>query len=284
MSDLSGKTVLVTGANSGIGLETSVQLAQRGANVVMVARDPGRGAAALEQVKRRSGSQSVSLLLCDFSSQASIRALAEEYRRRHDRLDVLVNNAGLVNDKRRVTEDGLEQTFAVNHLGYFLLTNLLLDLLLESAPSRVVVVASRGHRPGDLDFDNLQYENGGYGVMKAYSRSKLANVLFANELARRVGSRGVTVNSLHPGMVATHIWSGAPFFARPFLALGKRLFMLSAEEGARRVVQLAADPDLEGRGGQYFEDYKPVKPSRLARDESLAARLWAVSEKLVGLA
>lgn len=283
MSDLAGKTFLVTGASSGIGLEASVKFARRGADVVLVARDRTRGEAALASVKSRSGSGTVSLLLHDLSSLAGVRALAEEFRAKHPRLDVLVNNAGGVSDRRRVTADGFEQTFAVNHLAPFLLTNLLLDRLKASTPARVVVVASIGHRRGTMDFDDLHFEKGGYAIMAAYGRSKLANILFANELARRLAGTGVVANSLHPGAVATNIWSGAPWFTKPALAIAK-LFMSSPEQGGDTIVHVAASPETATTTGAYFEKNKPVKPSRPARDEAVAKRLWEISEKLTGLA
>lgn len=280
--DVRDKTVLITGATSGIGLEASVALARLGARMVLVGRDPARTHAAVADVRSRSGSKEVSHLLCDFSSQAAIRKLAETFLAQHDRLHVLINNAGGVNKQRRLTVDGIETTFAVNHLGYFLLTNLLLDLIVRSAPARIVTVASIGHRSGTLDFDDLGYEHG-YGLMRAYTRSKLANVLFANELARRLEGKDVTSNSLHPGRVATNIWSRAPFWAKPFIYLLRWPFFLSPEEGAKAIVQLAADPGLEGVTGTYFEFHKPVAPAPLARDEALARRLWQVSADLVHL-
>jgi retinol dehydrogenase-14 len=279
---LSGKTILITGATNGIGLEAAVELARRGARIVMVGRDPQRTEAAVAGVQTRSGSRDVSHLLCDFSSQASIRALAQDVLGRLDRLDVLVNNAGGVNKARRLTVDGVEMTFAVNHLGYFLLTNLLLDLLKRSAPARVVTVASIGHRRGTLDFADLGYERG-YAIMRAYTRSKLANVLFAAELARRLAGTGVTSNSLHPGSVATNIWSGAPTWAKPLIAILYRPFFLTVEEGAATIVQLAAAPELEGVTGKYFEKGVAVPPAPLAQDEALAKRLWDVSAAMVGL-
>jgi NAD(P)-dependent dehydrogenase (short-subunit alcohol dehydrogenase family) len=283
MERLDGKTALITGATSGIGLEASVQLAARGARVVMVGRDPAKGARMVEEVQRRSGSNDVALLLCDFAVQADIRRLAADYLAAEPRLDILINNAGSVSDRRRVTADGLEQTFAVNHLGYFLLTNLLLDRLIASAPSRVVNVASVGHKHGDLDFDNLQYEHGGYSIMKAYGRSKLANVLFTAELARRLEGKGVTVNCLHPGAVATAIWSRAPWYARPILAVAKKL-MVTPEEGGARVVHLAASEEVAGRSGGYYEKNRLVTPAPRAQDVALAKQLWDVSARLVQLA
>lgn len=280
--DVRGKTILLTGGTSGIGREAAVALARRGARVVLVGRDPGRIAEAVADVQARSGSAEVSHLLCDFSSQAEIRRLAEAVLAHHDRLHVLVNNAGAVNKTRRLTVDGIETTFAVNHLGYFLLTHLLRGLLVRSAPARVVTVASIGHRSGTLDFADLGYERG-YRVMRAYARSKLANVLFAAELARRLAGTGVTSNSLHPGRVATHIWSGAPTWTKPLIFLLLRPTMLSPAKGAETVVQLAASPELEGVTGKYFEKGVPVAPSPLAQDEALARRLWEVSEEMVGL-
>ncbi|HEY0510903.1 MAG TPA: SDR family oxidoreductase [Thermoanaerobaculia bacterium] len=277
-----GKTILITGATNGIGLEAAVALARVGDRIIMVGRDPGRTEAAVAGVIARSGSGDVSHLLCDFSSQASIRALAGEILARLDRLDVLINNAGGVHKARQLTVDGIEATFAVNHLGYFLLTNLLCGLLVRSAPARVVTVASAAHRQGTLDFEDLGYERG-YRIMRAYSRSKLANVLFAAELARRLAGTSVTSNSLHPGTVATNIWSGAPAWAQPLIRILVRPFMISPEEGGATLVQLAAAPELEGVTGQYFEKGVAVAPAPLARDEALAQRLWDVSARLVGL-
>ncbi|MFN7974686.1 MAG: SDR family NAD(P)-dependent oxidoreductase [Acidobacteriota bacterium] len=236
--DVRGKTILITGATSGIGLEAAVELARRGAEIVMIGRDARKTEASVADVAGRSGSTTVSHELCDFSSQKAIRRLAESFRARHARLDVLVNNAGGVHKTRTLTEDGIEATFAVNHLGYFLLTSLLLDLAIASAPSRIVTVASVGHRQGTMDFGDLCFERG-YFIMRAYARSKLANVLFASELARRLAGKGVTSNSLHPGPVATNIWSGAPAWAKPIIAVAFRPFFISSAAGAERIVQLA---------------------------------------------
>jgi NAD(P)-dependent dehydrogenase (short-subunit alcohol dehydrogenase family) len=281
--DLKGKTVLLTGGTNGIGLEASVELARRGATLVIVGRDPGRTERALAEIKQRSGSNDVTALLCDFSSQAQIRKLAADFRAQHDRLDVLVNNAGAVHAQRSLTEDGIEATFAVNHLGYFLLTNLLEDLVVKSAPSRIVSVASRAHYRSTLDFDDLGYAKGGYTTMGAYSRSKLANVLFSNELARRLAGKGVTVNCLHPGVVATGIWAKSPKWAQPIIAILRPLFFISAEQGGKTITQLAADAEGATQTGQYFSDGKLAKAGRQARDEALAKRLWDVSTQLTGL-
>jgi NAD(P)-dependent dehydrogenase (short-subunit alcohol dehydrogenase family) len=279
---LSGKVVLVTGASAGIGLEASAKLAEIGAELLLVARDRARGERAAAAVASRSPSKAVSLMLCDFASQAQIRALAARVMTTHPRLHVLVNNAGSVNARREVTEDGLERTFAVNHLGPFLLTNLLLEALAPSRPARVVTVASAAHRDGTMPFDDLQFERGGYSILRAYARSKLANVLFTTELARRLAGSGVTANCLHPGTVATDIWSHAPRYAQPFLAVAK-MFMSTVEQGAGTIVYLAADPEVDGQTGGYYERNRKVRPSRLAQDDDLAARLWKHSAALTGL-
>jgi NAD(P)-dependent dehydrogenase (short-subunit alcohol dehydrogenase family) len=187
-----------------------------------------------------------------------------------------------VHRRRSVTADGIETTFATNHLGYFLLTNLLRDLIVKSAPARVVTVASIGHRHGTMDFDDLGYARG-YGLRKAYERSKLANVLFARELARRLAGSGVTSNSVHPGSVATDIWADIPSWTKPLVAIFLRPSFLTPEQGGAAVVQLAASPELEGVTGQYFEKGRAVAASRLAQDDALARRLWDVSEKLTNL-
>jgi retinol dehydrogenase 14 len=281
-SPVSGKTALVTGATSGIGLEASVKLAAMGAELVLVARDRAKGEAALAAVKRRSGSGAVSLMLCDFASLGQIRGLAAEIVANRPRLDILVNNAGSVSVRREMTEDRIERTFAVNHLGPFLLTNLLLGALKRSAPARVITVSSVAHRRADMPFDNLQFENGGYSIMRAYSRSKLGNVLFTAELARRLAGTGVTANCLHPGAVATSIWSHGPWYAQPLVAVAT-LFMISPAKGADTIVYLAASPEVEGLTGGYYERNRKVPPAQLAQDEAIARRLWELSAGLAGL-
>lgn len=279
MADLKNKTVLVTGATSGIGLEACVQLASMGADLVMVARDRAKGEAATADVEKRARARRPSLMLCDFASQKSIRALVDELRKSRSRLHILVNNAGSVTANRELTEDGIERTFAVNHLGYFLLTNLLLDVLKKSAPARVVNVASINHLVATMDFDDLGFEKG-YFITNAYNRSKLGNVLFTRELARRLQGTGVTVNCLHPGAVSTNIWSHAAWWARPFLSIAK-LFMVAPKRGGDAIVFLATSPEVEGMTGGYYERNRLALPSRLARDDALAAKLWDVSAKMV---
>jgi retinol dehydrogenase 14 len=281
-SPLAGKTVLATGATSGIGWEASVSFARMGARLIMIGRDASKTAQKVEEVRQRSGSRTVESLLCDFSSQAQVRRLAQEFRDRYDKLHVLVNNAGTAFTKRTLTADGIESTFAVNYLGPFLFTNLLLDVLKDSAPARVIVVSSSGHYSGTMDFNDLGFEHG-YQVMRAYGRSKLAAVLFTRELAKRLMGAEVTVNALHPGAVATNIWDRAPAYTRPIFSLAKRLFMISPAAGAETIVYLATSPEVEGKTGLYFEKNRPKSPSRLAQDDALAQRLWAESARLVRL-
>jgi NAD(P)-dependent dehydrogenase (short-subunit alcohol dehydrogenase family) len=281
--DIRGKTVLITGGTSGIGLEAAVQLAKKGAVVAIVGRDRAKTEACAAEIVSRGGGGAVQTFLCDFSSQKSIRALAEAVRAGLPRIDVLVNNAGGVHKARRVSEDGIEMTFAVNHLGYFLFTNLVLDIVVRSAPSRIVSVASVAHRRGTLDFEDLGFSKGGYSITAAYSRSKLANVLFASELSRRLAGKGVTSNSLHPGSVATNIWSGAPLWAKPIIFLALRPFFLSAEEGGETIVRLVAEPSMDGVTGQYFEGKEASVPAPLGTDEGAAKRLWDASAKMVSL-
>ncbi len=280
------QVVLITGATSGIGYEAAITIASLrtagvGPRVVIVGRSPEKTARCLEEVRQASGSERVESLLCDFESLASIRALAAAFRHRYERLDILLNNAGTIYASRRLTRDGFEATFAVNHLGYFLLTNLLLDLVQASAPARIVSVASAGHHRGTMDLADLHFERG-YSTTAAYCRSKLANVLFTRELARRTAGSGVTVTCLHPGTVSTGIWDHAPRWAGPILWLPRKL-LLSQKQGASTLVHAATDPSVEGVTGVYFERKAPVRPSALALDDGLAARLWAASEAMTGL-
>jgi retinol dehydrogenase 14 len=283
--DLTGKTVLVTGANNGIGKETAVALAAMGATVVMTSRDPAKGDAARAEAIERSGSEKVELMMADFASLESIRNLAADFKASHDRLDVLVNNAGAYNATRSETSDGFETTFGVNHLGYFLLTNLLLDTLRASAPSRIVNVSSRAHLRSTMDFDDLNAERG-YNGMTVYGRSKLANVLFTYELARRLEGTGVTANALHPGVVLTGFGQnngglvGVGFSI--YRMIGKP-FTLSPEQGARTSVYLASSPEVEGVTGKYFANSKEEQSNEASHDVEAQRRLWEESERMVKL-
>lgn len=275
---MEGKTALVTGATGGIGLETAAAIAAQGARLLVTARDPARGDAAAAEIRRRAPDARVETLLADLSSQRQVRALAAEVQRRTDRLHLLVNNAGAIVMKRELTEDGLERTFATNHLAYFLLTTLLEPLLRASAPARIVNVASGAHFRQTLDLADLQSERG-YAGMRVYGRSKLANILFTYELARRLEGSGVTANCLHPGVVATG------FAARSggWMELGWKIirpFILTPAEGAKTSILLATSPSVEGVTGQYFVREKPARSSGVSRDPALARLLWEASERL----
>jgi NAD(P)-dependent dehydrogenase (short-subunit alcohol dehydrogenase family) len=278
-----GRICVVTGASAGIGKAAACELARRGATVVAIARDRGRGEAAVEDIRRESGGGDVHLMLCDLASQASVRKLADDYRARWDRLHVLVNNAGAILGEHRITEDGIESTFATNHLGPFLLTNLLLDVIRASTPARIVNVSSTVHKkPRSLDLDAIVKFERGYAPMDAYQISKLANVLFTVELARRLEGTGVTANSLHPGVVATNFGdSWTPLLS--FLTKVARIFMIGPDKGAETTVHLAASPEVEGVSGKYFANKREARPSRLSADSDLVRRLWEKSEELTGL-
>jgi NAD(P)-dependent dehydrogenase (short-subunit alcohol dehydrogenase family) len=280
---MDGRTVVITGANSGVGLATALAVARAGAHTVITARSAERGGRALTEIRRESRSDQVDLVVFDLGDLASVRRGADEILGRCPRIDVLVNNAGLVQSERRETVDGYEATFAINHLGPFLLTRLLTDRLVASAPARVVNVASTAHRGArrGMDFDDLQSTRH-YRGMEAYSRSKLANMLFTTELAERLVGTGVTANCLHPGTVA----SG---FARDddatgFLAFGVKVikpFILTPEKGARTSVYLVTSPEVAEVTGQYFVKCRPRTPSPAAQDRAAATLLWSVSEELV---
>jgi NAD(P)-dependent dehydrogenase (short-subunit alcohol dehydrogenase family) len=271
----------VTGATSGIGLITAQALAQQGAIVVLVGRDPNRGAAAVERITRATGNDAISLVLADLSSQAQIVQLAQEFHDHFDRLDVLVNNAGALFARRKVSVDGIEMTLALNHLGYFLLTHLLLDTIKASANARIVNVASGAHRAGHIDFDDLQGERR-YGGWRAYCQSKLANILFTYELAARLAGTGVTANVLHPGFVATNFGhnNGGPF---AWLIRIAQVAALSPQQGADTVIHLAASPDVADFTGRYFIKKRAVQSSKESYDKSIGLRLWQVSENMLGL-
>src|SRR6266516_2685462 len=275
------KVVLVTGANSGIGRAASLALAKEGATVVMVARDKERGEAARSETIRESQNASVDLLLADLSSLESVHQLATEFQRKYSKLHVLINNAGLFNQGRHVTMDGYENTFATNYLAPFLLTNLQLDLLKASAPSRIINVSSVGHYNGHINFDDINLEKE-YGGWKAYGQSKLALVLFTHELAKKLQGTRVTVNSVHPGTVATNIWT-RPLGPAGFIMFLPKLFMLSPQRGAETIVYLASSDEAEGLNGEYLEKLKVKKSSDESYDDEIAQRLWDVSEKLTHL-
>jgi NAD(P)-dependent dehydrogenase (short-subunit alcohol dehydrogenase family) len=279
---LVGKTCLVTGATHGIGLATARALAALGARVLIHGRDPTLGKRAVADIGRSTRNWDVSFVRADFSSLAEVRNLAAEIDSTVPKLDVLVNNAGLMSASRAWTADGYEITFAVNHLAPFLLTNLLLDKLKRSAPARIVIVASEAHRRVKLDFDDLMNVRTP-SAMRAYGRSKLANLLFARELADRLRGTGVTVNALHPGVVNTHLFNNSSALVRVAAATLGKWFLISPQEGAKTSVYLASSPEVAGKTGGYYRRCKPASPSRAAQNDADAHRLWEISARLVDL-
>lgn len=274
-----GKRVILTGASRGIGRETALALGRMGAELSFVVRDPERGGAVADEVRALGGGGEVEVFVADLSSMVDVRRVAAEILAKHSRIDVLLNNAGVLLMDRQLTKDGFEATFATNHLAYFLLTKLLLGAIKKAPAGRIVNVASEAHHRASLDFADLMAEES-YSGVKAYSTSKLANILFTSELARHLDGTSVTTNSLHPGIIA----SG---FARNntgvvgFFAKVAAPFLMSAENGAKTSIFLATDPSVSKVSGQYFDKSKTKTPSREARDPAIARRLWNVSEELV---
>lgn len=275
---LDGRVVLVTGATSGIGRVAARELAAMGATTFLVARDRARGQDTLEEIARVTGSERLGLFVADLASRAEVRRVAGEVRSRTDRLHVLLNNAGAIFTERRLSPDGVEMTFALNHLGYFLLTRALLPLLQAGAPARIVNVASTAHLRAGMDWEDL-YGERRYSAWKAYGQSKLANILFTRELARRLQGTGVTANALHPGVIATGFGRNNGGLFRLMMLAGAP-FLSSPEKGARTPVYLASSQEVEGVTGKYFSDCREATPSPAARDDADARRLWDLSERL----
>ncbi len=274
---MSGKMCMITGGNSGIGKATAQGLAAHGAKVIIVCRNKTLGEETVQEIKEKTKNPSIDLLIADLSSQESIRALVKEFKSKYDRLDVLINNAGVLLLKRETTVDRIETTLATNYLAPFLLTNLLLDVLKKSAPSRIINVTSVVHKVAAIDFEDLQGEKN-YKGLKAYSQSKLALVLFTHELSRMLKNSSVTVNCLHPGIVKTNITRHFPFFMRIFVKLFK-----TAKRGAKTSIYLAFSPHVEGVTGKYFSKKKEKKPSKESNNEEDAKKLWDLSLELTKL-
>jgi len=269
------KTALITGATSGIGKATAFELARANVRLVLLARDRERGNQVIQELKQSTGNSEIELLIADLTSQRQIRSVANEFLEKHPRLDILINNAGLALKNRTLTEDGIEMTFAVNHLAYFLLTNLLLETIKTSAPSRIICVSSEAHRNVQFDVDNLQGEKQ-FGAFRAYSITKLCNLLFTSELARKLQGTGVTVNALHPGFLNTAIFREGGGVLK-FLV---RMTAKKPEFGAKAIARLAVDPELENVSGQYFNGLRKANSSEKSHDPEAAKQLWAISEKL----
>jgi retinol dehydrogenase-12 len=278
---MQGKVCLVTGATAGIGLVTARELARKGARVILVGRATERCSRAAEEIRALTGSTAVEWLVADLSLQADVRRLADQVRSRWPRLDVLVNNAGGIFIKRQESADGIEMTFALNHLSYFLLTCLLLPVLEQSAPARIVSVASEAHRGVSIAFDDIEGKTR-FGGWRAYQRSKLANLLFTYELARRLGGKRVTANALHPGFVRTTIFR-EPGLVGWLLRRAADVIALSPEAGAKTSVYLASSQEVAGTSGQYFDKEKPRESSPQSHDLIAGERLWRLSEEMTGL-
>lgn len=278
-ADLTGKVALVTGATAGIGEVTAAALAGLGAAVVLVSRSPQKLAATAGRIQQQTGNPNVEWIAADLAAMANVVEAADEFKARHDRLHILVNNAGAIFMTRQVTADGYELTFALNHLAYFLLTEQLLPVLERSAPARIVNVASGAHAGGRLNLDDLMGERkfSGFG---AYSQSKLANVMFTYELARRLEGTGITANVLHPGFVASDFGRNNSGWMMRLFGL-VRPFAISPEQGAQTQIYLASSPEVEGVTGQYFVKQKPKRSSQASYDTAAQKRLWEVSEQLV---
>lgn len=276
---MNGKTVLITGASAGVGLHSAIGLAKSGAEVVMVGRDEGRTAQAMEQVKSQTGNQAISYLIADLSSLNDVRKLAGEFKNKYNKLDVLLNNAGAIFFWRRLSVDGYEMSLALNHLNYFLLTNLLLELLKAGPSGRIVNVSSRAHYRGHVNCDDLQSKQG-YNAMRVYSMSKLMNVLFTYELARRLQGTNVTANCLHPGFVASNFAVNNGWWVR--LGMTFMSGRISVEEGSKCSIYLASSPEVQDISGRYFNyDLKETRSSDESYDKTIAKHLWDVSEMLV---
>jgi NAD(P)-dependent dehydrogenase (short-subunit alcohol dehydrogenase family) len=276
---MQGKVCVITGATSGIGLIAAERLGAMGARLVLVGRDPARGDAALAQLRQRVPGLAVGIHYADLSRLSEMNRLADAIAAAEPRIDVLINNAGAIFQTRGVTEDGLERTFALNHMSYFVLSNRLRDRLVAAAPARIVSTASDAHRGNTLDFADLQSEHN-YRAFRAYGRSKLCNILFTRELARWLAGTAVTANCLHPGFVATRFGDNVGGLMGIAIGLGKRLVAITPEQGAETIVHLASAPTLAGVSGGYFAKSRPATPTAAAQDDAAARRLWEESAKL----
>ena len=278
MTDMNGKVCLVTGATDGIGKISARVLAEKGAKVIIVGRNPEKSATVLAELKSSSGNENIDLLIADLAVMQEVYDLAEQVISHYDRLDILLNNAGGYFAKHELTSDGLERTFALNHMSYFLLTNKLMELLKSSAPARIVNVSSDAHYGVDMDFENLNGEQE-YKAWKAYQKSKLANVLFTYELLKKVPA-DITVNCLHPGFVATNFGHNNGGFFGPVLKIAQRISAIDPEEGAKTSIFLCSAPEVKRVSGKYFYKCQPKTSSRESRNMDTGKRLWQISSDI----
>lgn len=274
------KTAIITGANSGIGKETTKALAENGYRVVMICRNREKAESARKEIIDETGNDQIDILICDLSLMHQIKKTAEYIRDSYPQIDRLVNNAGILpDDKRKETDEGLELTFAVNHMAYFLLTKELMPILEKSPSSRIINVASDAHRYGEFNPDNLQLENG-YSTSKAYGNSKLFNIMFTSQLAKEIEGKDISAFSLHPGVVNTNFAADSDSWFAKFFNLG-RLFMRSPEKGAETSIYLCLEPDIEHLSGSYFRDKQPVRKPSSARSDEDCKRLWDISNEIL---
>jgi NAD(P)-dependent dehydrogenase (short-subunit alcohol dehydrogenase family) len=278
-SSMQGKTVIVTGSTNGIGYAAACELARKGAQTVLVSRSAEKCAQSVEKIKRETGNTQVEFIAADLSTKAGVQEVAHEFKKRHTRLDVLLNNAGAIFMSRQVSSDGIEMTIALNHLNYFHLTILLLDVLKASSPARIVSVSSAAHRGGKINFDDIQFKKG-YSGMKAYSQSKLANVLFTYEMARKLEGTKVTANALHPGFVDTGFAKNNGGLVKFAMGLLKPM-QRKVDEGAQTSIYLASSPEVEGVSGKYFADSKAVDSDPASYDKAAAEKLWQLSLEMI---
>lgn len=276
---MEGKICIITGANSGIGKATAIGLAKMDATIVMMSRNKDRGEEAQKEIIGFTGNKKVDLILCDLSSQESIRKFVSEFKNKYQKLHVLINNAGVMLSKRLISVDGFEMNFGVNYLAPFLLTNLLLDVLKKSTPSRIINVSSAAHKMAKMDFDDLQSEKKKYTLFKIYGASKLALMLFSYELSRRLEGTSVTVNSLHPGVANTNLGQDQSSFSKGFA----KLFFKKPEKGAETSIYLASSQEVEGITGKYFAKKQQKQSSKESYNEDYAKRLWELSTEMTQL-
>jgi len=275
---MKGKICMITGANSGMGKATALELAEMGATIIMVCRNENRGNIAMKEIMDKTGNKNIDLFIADLSSQQAIRQFIDAFKRKYENLHVLINNAGVVLKKRTLTFDGIETNFAVKYLAPFLLSNLLLDILKKSSPSRIINVTSGLHKNATIDFDDLQSEKA-YSAFGTYGKSKLALVLFTYELSRRLEGTNISVNILHPGVVSTNLGRDMNAFMRGF----QKIFFKSPKKGAETSIYLASSPDVEGVTGKYFINKKEAKSSEVSYNEEISRKLWDLSVKLTNL-